>query len=335
LAQLTGTTDSYDIGTAQGMREDLSDTIFDLFPADTWAVSTLDREKASNTYTEWLGQELAGATANRQIEGDDASFATLSAPARYGSYTQILSKTFLVSDSLEATNRAGRGREAARGLMVRMREIKRDLEQALTQNQISTVGGSGTGRSTAGMESWIGGPTSSNGTTAANAVAATTTAATATTAPVTSGTAGTAPTDGTTFGALTANALNLALEGAWIQGGDPRVILMSSTQKKVADTFTGIATRFVDVNKGAQASIIGAASSYVSDFGNHTLMLHRYMRTSVVLCLDPDYWAVRYLRPFTKRELAKTGDGTKHQIIGEACLVARNWRASSKVVALA
>jgi hypothetical protein len=185
------------------------------------------------------------------------------------------------------------------------------------------------------MESWIGGPTSSNGTTAANAVAATTTAATATTAPVTSGTAGTAPTDGTTFGALTANALNLALEGAWIQGGDPRVILMSSTQKKVADTFTGIATRFVDVNKGAQASIIGAASSYVSDFGNHTLMLHRYMRTSVVLCLDPDYWAVRYLRPFTKRELAKTGDGTKHQIIGEACLVARNWRASSKVVALA
>lgn len=335
MTQLTGTTDSFDIGTAQGMREDLSDTIFDLFPADTWAVSTLERETATNTYTEWLGQELSGATANRQIEGDDASFATLSAPSRYGTDCQILSKTFLVSDSLEATNRAGRGREAARGLMVRMREIKRDLEQAVTQNQISTVGGSGTGRSTAGMESWIGGPTSSTGTTAANAVATTTTAATATTPPVTSGRAATAPTDGTTFGALTNNALNLALEGAWIQGGDPRIILMSSTQKKVADTFTGIATRFVDVNKSAQASIIGAASSYVSDFGNHTLMLHRYMRTSIVLCLDPDYWALRYLRPFTKRELAKTGDGTKHQIIGEVGLVARNWRASAKVVACA
>ena len=69
MAQLTGTTDSFDINTAQGMREDLSDTIFDLFPADTWAVSTLDQESATNTYTEWLGQELAGATANRQIEG--------------------------------------------------------------------------------------------------------------------------------------------------------------------------------------------------------------------------------------------------------------------------
>lgn len=332
MTQLVGTTDTGDIGTAQGMREDLTDTIFDLFPADTWAVSTLDRESASNVYTEWLGQELAAAGANIQIEGDDASFATLSAPSRYGSYTQILSKTFLVSDSLEATNRAGRGKEAARGLMVRMREIKRDLERALTQNQISTVGGSATGRSTAGMESWIGGPTSTSNS-AANAVAGTATSG-ATTPPVTSGAAGTAPTDSTTLGPLTVTNLNAALEGAWVQGGDPRIILMSSNQKKIADQITGIATRFTDVNKTAQASIIGAASSYVSDFGNHTLLLHRYMRTSVVLCLDPDYWAVRYLRPFQSRQLAKTGDGTKYQIIGEACLVARNWRASSKVVAL-
>jgi hypothetical protein len=58
------------------------------------------------------------------------------------------------------------------------------------------------------------------------------------------------------------------------------------------------------------------------------------MRTNVVLCLDPDYWAVRYLRKPLKRELAKTGDGTKHQIITEFGLVARNWRANSKVVSL-
>lgn len=299
----------------------------------TWAVSNLDRIDASNTNHEWLGQELAGATANRQIEGDDASFATLSVPSRYGVYMQILSKTFLVSDTVEATNRAGRGRESARGMMVKMRELKRDLEQAITQNQASTIGGSGTGRSMAGMESWIGGPTSSNGTTAANAVATTTTAATATTTPVTSGTAGTAPTDGTTLGTLTVTALNLALEGAWAQGGEPKIILTSSTQKKQIDTFTGIATRFVDTGRTSQASIINAAAAYVSDFGNHTILLHRYMRTSVVLCLDVDYWAVAYLRKPQKRELAKTGDGTKHQMIMECGLVARNWRASSKIVA--
>jgi hypothetical protein len=50
--------------------------------------------------------------------------------------------------------------------------------------------------------------------------------------------------------------------------------------------------------------------------------------------LDPDYWAVRYLRKIQKRKLAKTGDAEKFQIIGEWALVSRNWKANSKVVAL-
>ena len=89
------------------------------------------------------------------------------------------------------------------------------------------------------------------------------------------------------------------------------------------------------MNKGDQAVITGAANVYVSDFGKHQVILHRYMRSSVVLCLDPDYWAVRYLRKPQKRKLAKTGDAEKQQIIGEWALVARNWKANSKVVAIA
>lgn len=333
MAVLTNTTQTFNIGTAGGIREDLEDKIWDLFPEDTWALTNLDKVDASSTFHEWLGQQLAAPAANIQIEGDDASFALAAAPARYGTYTQIASKTFLISDSLEATNRAGRAKEAARVMIVKMREMKRDIEQALTQNQISTVGGAGTGRSTAGMESWIGGPTSSDQTTAANAVATTTTAATATTPPVTSGAAGTAPTDGTTLAQVNATNLNLALQGAWAQGGNPRVILVGALQKVRVDAITGIATRFIDVTKGEQASIVGAANVYVSDYGTHQVILHRYMRTSVILCLDPDYWAIAQLRGFQKRQLAKTGDGEKYQVIWEGGLEARNWRASSKVVA--
>jgi hypothetical protein len=58
------------------------------------------------------------------------------------------------------------------------------------------------------------------------------------------------------------------------------------------------------------------------------------MRTVTLLCLDPNYWAIAFLRRPMARELARTGDGTKYQIITEATLVARNWQASSKVVAL-
>jgi|SRR6185436_10378918 len=333
MTVLTNTTLTYGVSSTGGLREDLSDVIFDLFPEDTYLLSNLDREEANATYTEWLGQELAAPGANIQVEGDDASFASLTPPSRYGSYLQISSKTFLVSDSLESVVKAGRKSEVARGAIVKMRELKRDIETRIAGNGISTVGGAATGRSTAGMESWIGGVTADPGSTTANAVRATTTANTATTPAVTSGTAGTAPTDGSTTGSLTYAVLNQALMGAWAQGGNPSTILAGPVQKAAIDGFAGQATRFIDVKAGQQAPIVGAANVIVSDFGTHKVILHRYMRSSVVLNIDPDFWAIRWLRKPLKRELAKTGDGTKYQIIAEWALVARNWRASSKVVA--
>lgn len=336
MALLSNTTLTYGVGSGGGLREDVSDTIFDLFPEDTWLLSNLDKEDANATYTEWMAQELAAPAANIQLEGDDAVFASLTPPTRYGSYLQISSKTFIVSDSLEAASKVGRASEVARGAILKMRELKRDMETRYAQNGKSTAGAAGTGRSTAGIEAWIGGATSDpNGSTTANAVRATTTAQLATTVPVTSGTPGDSNgvTDGATTGALTSTALNQALMGAWAQGGDPRVILVGAAQKMAIDAFTGIATRFVDVNGANQASIIGAANLYVSDYGRHQVILHRYMRSSVVLCIDPSYWAIRFLRRPMSRELARTGDGRKYQIITEHALVARNWKASSKVVA--
>jgi hypothetical protein len=335
MAMLSGSTVTYGVTSAGGMREDLSDVIFDLFPEDTYCFSNFDKEEAQSTYTEWLAQELAAPAANIQEEGTDATFASLTAPTRYGSYLQISSKTFLVSDSLEAVSKAGRKSEVARGAMVKMRELKRDIEARIVGAGISTVGGAGTGRSTAGIEAWIGDATASAG--GASHVVLATTAASATTAPVTSGTAGTAPVDGgttPTTGAFTVASLNYALQGAWEEGGDATVILATPKQKQAIDGFTGVATRFVNVDKSAQASIIGAANVYVSDFGRHTVVLNRYGRDSVVLCLDPSMWAVRFLRKPLKRELARTGDGTKYQIITEWALVARNWKANSKVVAI-
>lgn len=334
MALPSNTTITYGVTSAGGMREDLSDVIFDLFPEDTWAVTNLEKETAQSTTTEWLAQQLAAPAANIAVEGDDAAYASLTPPTRYSTYTQIMQKSFVVSDTLEAVNKAGRSKEAARGAMVKMRELKRDFEYAILGQAISTTGGATTGRSFAGMETWIGGTTADPGSTTANAVRATTTANNATTPAVTSGTAGTAPTNSTTTGALTSAILNQALMGAWAQGGDPRVIIVGPALKASIDNLSSVATRFVDVDRTAQATIIGAANVYVSDFGKHTVILSRYMtRSDTVLCVDPDYWALRFLRKPQQRQLAKTGDATKYQIIQEAALVARNWKASSKVVA--
>jgi hypothetical protein len=338
MAVLSNTTQLHSSGYpsgAGGTREDLSDMIYDLFPEDTWCLSNFDREEASATYTEWLGQSLASPAANIQVEGDDATFELAVPPARFGSYCQISSKTFLISDTLEAVAKAGRKSEVARTAIVKMRELKRDIESRIVGSGISTAGGAGTGRSTAGMEAWIGDATAS--AAGPSHVVLSTTTAGASTPPVTSGTPGTAITDGgttPTTGAFTSTSLNYALQQAWSEGGDPRVILASAANKRVIDAFTSVATRFVDVAKGQEASIVAASNVYVSSFGRHQVVLNRYGRDFTVLCIDPSLWAVRYLRPFQKRDLARTGDGRKHQIIAEWALVARNWKGNAKVTAL-
>jgi hypothetical protein len=332
MAQATNTSDTYDVGSSGGNREDLGDVIWDLFPADTYALSTFPHESASATLHEWLGDELAAAGSNAQIEGDVTDATAISPPARYGNYQQIFKKVFNISATQEVVTKAGRSSEVARESMKQMREIKRDMEYAFTRNQIGTAGGAGTARTTAGMEAWIGGTASS---TVATHVILSTTTASATTVAVTSGVPGPAIVDGTNTAAFTSADLDLALEGAWTEGGSTSVILVSPRQKKALDAFTSVATRFVDVGKSDQASIVGAADLYVSDFGRHQVIMHRYMRTSVALCIDPDMWAISFLRkPFSER-LAKTGDSIPFHIVAEGGLVSRNWRANSKVVALA
>jgi hypothetical protein len=322
MSQVSGTTDTFRVGTAGGLREDLEDVIWDLFAEDTFLLNKLEKVDADGTYHEWLTDALVAPTANRQIEGDDAAFVTIASPTRVGNYQQISRKTFLVSGTLEKVSKAGRKSEAARQLMKQMRELKNEMEYALIRNQASSTGGSATGRSSAGMESWI----------ADNEILSTTTAS-ATTPGFASGVVA-APTDGSTTAALTIAALNSALESAWVDGGDPSVVLCDPTQKKVIDGFTGIATRNIDVAKGSQAQIINAAGVYVSSFGVHTVKMHRFVRSSVVLCIDPEYWAISFLRRPFKEKLAKTGDGDKHMILTEFGLVSRNEKASAKIVAL-
>jgi hypothetical protein len=344
MAQVTGTTWTNSVANSisqhTNMREDLEDVIWLLDPMDTWALSNLPKVDVSSVYHEWLQDTLAAPATNAQIEGNDASFATAAAAPRRGNWTQISYKTFAVSDTLEAVEKAGRSSERERLGVKLLKELKRDVESAIVGNQGSSggqggaQGGTATARSSAGMEAWIG-----NGTTtltageASNVVSATTNSANATSAGFASG-AVAAPVDGTT-GALSEGQLKAALQGAWEDGGNTSTILVAARQKQVIDGFAGIATRFIDSSPNKQASIVGAANMYVTSFGTHMIVLSRYVRSSVVLCIDPDYWAVGFMRAFKKTPLARTGEAEKMLISSEWTLVCRNNAANSKVVSCA
>jgi hypothetical protein len=307
-------TNSYN---GKGIAESFEDVIFDISPEDTPFLSAAKRMTAGQTYHQWQTDALAAAAANAQLEGLDSTYATLAATTVLGNYTQISAKTVKISGTYDVVKKYGRKSEVAYQLMKAGKELKRDMEYALVRNQASSAGGIATARTSAGIESWI-----------VNRVLATGSAA-GTTPGFASGTVA-APTDGTASTFVEAD-LKSALQAAWTDGGEPTLILMSALNKARFGAFAGIATKYNNVQGTSQAVITGAADIYVSDFGNHTVKLDRFMRDKCVLAIDPNYIGVATLRPMAKQELAKTGDSQNWLLTTEYALVVQNPDAHAKV----
>jgi len=326
---LTGTTLTYGVGSAGGNREDLEDVIWELDPLESYCLTNFDRVDANATFHEWEMDTTVAPASNIQVEGNDGAFTSIVSPTRAGNYTQIFKKEFLVSGTQEVVAKAGRKSEVMRQVKKQMKELKNDIEYAIVRNQASSAGGASTGRSLGSIESWI--ASTDNG---GNGVRATTTASASTAAFAANVVA--APTDGTTTGALAEATFKEALRLTWAQGGKDPVVLVGSTQKVAISAFSGISTKYTQIpNNTDRATILASADMYVSEYGYHKLILHRHVRASIVLCLDPEYWAVAFLRKPFMEELAKTGDGFKRAIRAEGTLVSRNHLASSKVAACA
>jgi hypothetical protein len=317
MATPTGTFTTF---AAIGEREDLSDIIYDISPMDTPFLSNAKRGSASATFHEWQTDSLTAAALNAQIEGDDATTNTAVATNRLGNYTQISTKVPRVTGTLQSVSTAGRADEMSYQISKSGRELKRDMETALTGLQIGTAGGAGTARQLAGIGSWL-------STNQAQSGADTTTPAT------TSGAPATAPTPGTAA-AFSEVQLKACLAAVWNSGGNPGVVMCGSANKQLASAFAGIGTQYRDAQPSgpvAPGSIIGAADIYISDFGQLQIVANRFMSAVNVYALDMDYWSVDYLRPIQTEALSKTGDSDRSMIISEYTLSSLNEAASGKI----
>jgi len=317
------TSTTYMTYAAKGNREDLEDIIYDISPTDTPFLSNAGRVKASAVFHEWQTDALTAAAANKQLEGADNTANTLAATTRYGNYCQISSKGIVVSGTQEAVNKAGRDSEFKYQIAKAGKELKRDMEFALTQNQASSAGTSAAARSLGSVESWLFSATG-------NVVDGTG----ATTPEYSSGVS--APTDAATPVTLTEANVKTVIQECWTDGGDPKVIMVGPHNKTVASGFTGIATQYrtSSIDSMKQGSILGAADVYISDFGEHKIVANRFSRDRTALILDMDYWSVATLRPIQQIMLSKTGDAEKREMLVEFTLVAKNPNASGKVADL-
>lgn len=287
-----------------GMREDLSDLIANVDPTECPFTANAGKGKAPNqTFYEWeLDSYATPDTTNARNEGNDhTSFTAASQPVRVGNYCQISDKDIIVSDTQRQVNLAGRKSDLALVTMKRGIELKRDIEATMLQRNTGALNTDP--RRTSTLLSYIRSNTV-KGVGGADPAAPTTFY-------------GGNRTDGTAV-AFTEAMLKTGLATAYTNGVKVAgsVLMVDPVQKQTVSGFSGIATRFREVPKG-QASIVGAADLYVSDFGEFTIVPNRFQRHRDAWFLDFSLIRFRDLRPYQVVPLAKTGDATKQMMVRE------------------
>jgi hypothetical protein len=309
--------------TVIGLREDLTDVIYDISPQDTPIMSSIGKGNARAVYHEWQTDSLAAATtANALVEGADASDAAVSPTTRLGNYTQIVGKVIRVSGTLESVDKAGRKSEKAYQMAKAAAEMKRDIETIITANQGQSAGDATTARTMGSLLSWIKTNSSVNGTSVTGVD------------PTTIGVS--TRTDGTTR-TFTEDLLKEVIQEVFVSGGTPTLAVMRPALKQKVSGFQGNSAYRVNTdNSVGNVTVVAGADLYQSDFGVLQLVPNRFMRSSdrEVLILDPDFAALAYLRPFQTKDLAITGDSERSQIIAELTLEVRNEAAHGIVADL-
>jgi hypothetical protein len=312
MAQPSNTFDSYD---AVGIREDLSDVIYNVSPEETPLYSKASKTKASNTLVEWQTDSLRASAANAHIEGDATTAEARTATTRLGNYTQIFKNAVVVPDTDEGLDKAGRAKEIAYQTLKIAKEQKLDIEKALFDNNARAAGNSTTARELAGVPAWL----TTNTVFGANEGAD----------PTGDGTD--ARTDETT--ALTAfsqTKFDTVMQSIWEEGGKPDTVYLSAFQMNLALGFTGNNNQRSAVQAGDER-VIKSLAVYVTPWGTVEFMPSRENRSRDVYIMQDDMWEIAVLRATKNVAMAKTGDNTTRQVVTELTLCAKNEAANGGI----
>ncbi len=282
---------------AVGIREDLSNIIYNISPEDTPFMSGIGKSSCDNTYFEWQIDELDGGKDNFHVEGDDAEALAVTEPQRVGNYTQISSKTVRSSGTAEAVDFAGRKSTQAYQMAKRAKELKLDMEHMLLAVATApTPGASGTPRRTGSVGAWI----------TSNVIAA-----------------AAAPDEAD---------IRAMMEMCWEAGAKPTVLMCDGVIKQQISALSqSVSELRTAANDKSPAYVVAAVDIYVSDFGNLQMVPNRLMPAETAYFLDYEYWDIAYLRPFMTHDIARTGDSVAQQLLVEFGLRSKNEEANGKI----
>ena len=308
-------TNTFRSTSAVGNREQLSDVVSRIDPEDTPIYSMIPKESTAGTHPEWETIGLDTPAANAQEEGDDYDFDSITPPTRLGNYTQIYRKTWLISETQEAVDDAGRVQKMKYQKLKKGVELRKDVEYSIVANTASV---SGTTRYSGSLPSWLTSNVSRNSGSNGG---------------FNSGTGLTVAETTGTQRAFTKALLDAVMLSAYNTGANVKSLVVSPYLKSVFVTFmsdSNVASFRYAASSGTNNSIVANADIYEGPFGKVTVVPNRVMAASAGLArngffIDPEYIEWGWLRKIKEdKDVAKTGDAQKFVLIGEGALKVKN-----------
>ena len=301
-----------------GRKEDISDIITNISPTKTPFQSMIGSEGIHNILHQWQEDSLiAASSSNAQVEGADALSAVQNPTVMRNNTTQIFSKTAKVSGTADVVKTYGRDRELAYQLSLRSAELKRDFESSLVGvNQAAVTGSDSVARSFASYLAQL-------DDTALYTVNST------------SGALNTALTS-QTAASLREDIVTTVCQQLYINGVDVDTLMIKPADTLIVSSWqqgSGTHSRTAMVTNG-QKNIVNVVDVYTSPFGKLNVVMNRFLLTSSALMFETAMWKKLVLRNWFRETLAKTGDSTNVQIVGEFSLKHKNFAASGGAINL-
>lgn len=199
------------------------------------------------------------------------------------------------------------------------RELKIDMEVMMLSNQASQAGSDAIARRSAGLRAWIATNDSMGSGGASGGY-----------------NSGTGAVDAATNGTqrtFTKTILDGLIEGTYNAGGNPDLLMVSPYVKRVFSTFmsdANVAPQRMTTSATKQATIVGAADSYLSDYGLIDVVPNRQMIRSPSLArnaflLETDKIKKGWLAKIQEvDDIAKVSDGIPKVMLAEMTLMVTN-----------
>ena len=298
------------------IREEVMNQIWDISSIPLPFTDMISSDSIKNSYSEWTEDTLQAIDPdNAAIDGADLTGDDSNTGLRVGNHAQISTKIVAVSTRAIESDTIGRSDELSYQVMMRQRELRRDVEAIMCGQQASIADdGSVTAGLSAGFGAWLTTNAVRGATGADGGYGATSPGIVDT------------PTPGTVR-ALTETLIRDVAQAVYEEGGNPTKLMSTpgairGLSEYMFSSSARIATLTSETTQSKEAATAkGAVNVFLTDFGVVMEMIPNRLQqladtTNVnVFIIDPEYVRQGFLHGYRVEPQAKTGLSEKRQMI--------------------